>query len=157
MCHELENPHWEHFREVRRKLGSEIEKAKHNHWMDWLEKSSDTDLWTVHRYVTAPIGDSGKSRIPDLEVTTTSGSSKASNNKEKGQMLARTFFLQKTGGTQADSTERTKGGAHLQGRCNHEGPDQKSPRKAQALQSAGLDGIPNIVLTRCTDILIDRL
>ena len=52
--HESANPHWERFKEARRKLGSEIEKAKRNHWRDWLEKSSDPDLWTAHRYVTAP-------------------------------------------------------------------------------------------------------
>ena len=155
--HDPGNPHWELFKEARRKLGSEIEKAKRNHWRDWLEKSSDPDLWTAHRYVTAPTGDGGKTRIPDLEVTTRSGRNRASNNEEKSQMLAKTFFPQKPD-THKETTQ-----------CE---PEEKPICKADTItrdqikralarlkpyKAPGPDGIPNIVLIRCADVLTDRL
>ena len=157
LCQDPENPHWECFKEARRKLGSEIEKAKRNHWRDWLEKSSDLDLWTVHRYVTAPTGDGGRTRIPDLEVTIESGCNRASNNEEKGWMLAKTFFPQKpekkTQAIQCEPGEEPI--------CKADAITRDQIKRAltwlKPYKAPGPDGIPNIILTRCADILIDRL
>ena len=90
--HNPENPHWESFKEARWILGRELEKAKRNHWRDWLEKYSDPDLWTAQ---TAPSGDGGRTRIPDLEQSTSGGKTSARNNKEKSNMLTKSFFPQK--------------------------------------------------------------
>ena len=157
MCHQPENPHWEHFREVRRKLGSEIEKAKCNHWRDWLEKSLDPDLWTAHGYVTAPIGDGRKSRIPDLEVTTTNGSSKASNNEEKGQMLTRAFFPQKQDAHRQTSQSRPEEEPICKADATMKDQIKRALTRLKPYKALGPDGILNIILTRCTDILIVRL
>ena len=157
--HEPKNPQWELFKEARRKLGSEIEKAKRNHWRDWLEKSSDPDLWTAHRYVTAPTGDGGKTRIPDLEVTTKSGENKASNNEEKSQMLAKTFFPQKPDARE-ESAQRERE-PEEEPICKADTITRDQIKRALArlkpYKAPGPDGIPNIVLARCADVLTDRL
>ena len=120
------NPHWENFKDARRAFGRELEKAKRNHWRDWLEKSSDPDLWTAHRYIMAPSGDGGKSRIPDLEQVTSKGTNRASNNEEKSAMLAKSFFPPPQAGNAqgTNSTGETKGEANMQSRPAHKGADQ---------------------------------
>jgi hypothetical protein len=72
-----------------------IEYNKRHHWRDWLEKASDPDIWTAHRYILAPTSDSSTARIPALRGKVNSEEVTASTNKAKSQMLARTFFLSK--------------------------------------------------------------
>jgi hypothetical protein len=69
-----------------------LEKTKHQHWQDWLEKAEDPDIWTAHRYTTSPAGDGGKSEIPVLKVTSEGTEILATTNTEKSTMLAKTFF-----------------------------------------------------------------
>jgi hypothetical protein len=73
-------PLWEQFREARHKFGQELEKMKKNHWRDWLERAMDPDLWTAQKYITAPPGDCGKMRIPDLIHLDDRGQHCASSN-----------------------------------------------------------------------------
>ena len=155
--HEPENPHWERFKEARRKLGSEIVKAKRNHWRDWLEKSTDLDLWTVHRYVTAPAGDRGKTRIPDLAVTTENGSSRARNNEEKGQMLAKVFFPQKLETHKMSMQQEPEEEPVCKADAITKDQIKRALARLKPYKAPGPDSIPNIVLIRCTDVLIDRL
>ena len=54
------NPLWARFKEARHKFRSELEKTKKNHWRDWLEKVTDPDLWTAHKYITALPGTAGE-------------------------------------------------------------------------------------------------
>ena len=60
---DADNPLWERFKDSRRAFNRELDKAKREHWQDWLEKSTDPDLWTAHKYITAAPGDGGKTRI----------------------------------------------------------------------------------------------
>lgn len=80
---DLNSTNWIQFKDARCKFRSELEKAKKNHWQDWLEKATDPDLWTVHKYIMAPPGDCGKMRIPDLMYTDNGEQHHASMNKDK--------------------------------------------------------------------------
>jgi hypothetical protein len=53
---------------------------KKNHLWDWLERAMDPDLWTAQKYITAPPGDCGKMRIPDLIHLDDRGQHHASSN-----------------------------------------------------------------------------
>ena len=157
-CHDPENPFWESFKEARRVFGRELEKAKRNHWRDWLEKSSDPDLWTAHRYIIAPSSDGGRTRIPDLEKETTGGKSKASSNEDKSTMLAKSFFPCKPKAHE-EQTIQTK--AKEKPICKVDPITKEQINRALArlkpYKAPGPDGIPNVVLSKCADVLIDRL
>jgi hypothetical protein len=62
---------------------------------DWLEKAMDPDLWTVHKYILAPAGDGGKTRIPNLTDTGTRWRPHTQLNQDKGKALAKVFFPKK--------------------------------------------------------------
>jgi len=54
------------------------------------------ELWTAHQYVSIPMGDRGKSRIPTLKVTEDGTARDATTNEEKSTALCHIFFPQKT-------------------------------------------------------------
>ena len=67
--------------------------AKEQHWKIFLEEITGTELWTAHWYVTSPIGDRGKARIPTLWVMEQDGAvSSITSNEEKGAALCCLFF-----------------------------------------------------------------
>ena len=99
------NPLWERFKDLRRAFNRELDKAKREHWWDWLEKSTDPDLWTAHKYITAAPGDGGKTRIPDLMQSKGGTQNVANTNIGKGRMLAKSFFPCKPDEEETPQTE----------------------------------------------------
>ena len=51
---------------ARNKLVDTIFKAKREHWQNWLEEATESDVWTAHKYIKTPTGDGGRTRIPTL-------------------------------------------------------------------------------------------
>ena len=150
------NPLWNKFKNARRKFGSELEKTKKNHWRDWLEKATDPDLWTAHKYITAPPGDCGRTRIPDLVFSDEEGQERASTNEEKGKILARTFFPDKPQAGEDDAPAVIPNPI-----CKADPISRDQIRRALArlrpFKALGPDKIPNIVLTKCADLIESRL
>jgi len=58
--------HKEHRKAVKR-YDTTAESTKNQHWRDWLERAVDPDIWTVHKYTSAPSTDGAKARIPILK------------------------------------------------------------------------------------------
>jgi len=84
--------HTEH-RRIRNKVKEEITKAKKNHWTEFLEGLTQESIYTANKYITTPYGDGGRTSIPALKGIGPQGNLiEAVTNKEKSQMLARTFF-----------------------------------------------------------------
>lgn len=150
------NPLWNKFKNARRKFGSELEKTKKNHWRDWLEKAMDPDLWTAHKYITAPPRDCGRTRIPDLVFSDEEGQKCASSNEEKGKVLAKTFFLDRPQAGKKDAPTVTPDLI-----CKVDPITRDQIRRALArlrpFKAPGPDKIPNIVLTKCADLIESRL
>ena len=131
---------------------------KQIHWRDWLEKAEDPDIWTVHRLISSPASDGGSSRIPGLKYKDPADNEEktAANNEEKSRALAATFFPEKPpANTSAEPSSYP--------------PQCEKPMKItkeQIIRQLGRlklykapspDGIPNIVLTKCATIIVDRL
>ena len=141
---------------AKKKYRKVLDHTKRHHWRDWLEKGEDPDLWTAHRYVSAPRGDGGKTRIPSLKFKVDEEEHTATSNQEKGRVLAKNFFPTKPR-TDESLAEHTYPKA-----CSRAGKitteqirDQLC--KLKPFKAPGPDGIPNIVLTRCADLIIERL
>ena len=159
ICKDRSGPNsqaWEKYKEARRKFGSELEKTKKNHWCDWLEKATDPDLWMAHKYITAPPSDCGKTRIPDLSYADSQGQQRASSNEEKGKVLAKTFFPKKPPINEMDAPATTPNPI-----CKADPISRDQIKRALArlrpFKAPGPDRIPNIVLTKCADLIESRL
>ena len=133
-----------------------LERTKKQHWRDWLERAVDPDIWTVHKYTSQPSSDGAKARIPALKHKRNGEEVTASTNQDKSQALAYSFFPARPAdaGIPSDYT-------YPPACCK---PDQimveqitYQIRKLKPYKAPGPDGIPNIVLMRCADLLSDRL
>ena len=130
-----------------------LERTKRQHWRDWLEKAEDPDIWTAHKYASSPAGDGGKCRIPVLKVTKNNQETTATTNSEKASMLATAFFPPRPSNIEP---------LHFVYPACDFNPiikDQilRQLARLKPYKAPGPDGIPNIVLTKCANIIIDRL
>ena len=149
------NVHAQH-KVVMKKYEGTLEYTKKQHWRDWLKKADEPDIWTANCYISAPVTDGSKARIPVLKVMVDGQDTSARTNSKKGAALAKGFFPPKP----AVSTVQPNTKYPLQ--CQNDikiTADQlrKQLCKLKPYKAPGPDGIPNIVLTKCADLLTDRL
>ena len=133
-----------------------LERTKRQHWRDWLERAVDPDIWTVHKVTSASPTDGAKARIPVLKHRLGESEVMATTNAEKSKALAKSFFP-----TKPDDAGIPVDFAYPKACCK---PDQITKeqiahqiRKLKPYKAPGPDGIPNIVLMRCSDLVTDRL
>lgn len=132
-----------------------LEHTKRQHWRDWLKKADDPDIWMAHRYASAPTGDRGKSRIPVLKLTNEGQESTTATNKEKSAMLTSTFFPPRPPANEPIHFVYPKPVCELSNIPREQIKRQLA--KLKPYKAPGPDGIPNIILTKCTNILTNRL
>jgi len=147
--------HTEH-KDAGRLYDRTLERTKKQHWRDWLKRAVDPDIWTVHKYTSQPSSDGAKARIPALKHKRNGEEVIASINQDKSQALAYSLFLAKPADAGIPSAF-----VYPPTCCK---PDQITVEqityqihKLKPYKAPGLDGIPNIVLMRCADLLSDRL
>ena len=148
--------HAEH-RRVRNKLKEEIRKAKQNHWTDYLEGLNKDSIYMANKYVTAPIGDGGRTSIPALKYQNPQGDIiEAVTNEEKSQILARSFFPPPpdTSTVPRDAVYPTPA-EEFTPFSEHE--IERTIAKTASFKAPGPDGICNIVFKRCNDQLTPYL
>ena len=147
--------HAQHKEAAKRYEGT-LEYNRKQHWRDWLERADEPDIWTANRYITAPTTDGGKARIPVLKYKVERQEISARTNGEKSDALAKSFFppkpVENADQTSTKYPQQCQGGVKITAEQIH-----KQLRKLKLYKAPGPDGILNIVLTKCADVLIDRL
>ena len=116
----------------------------------------DPDIYAIQCLISAPASDGGKVRIPALKYKEGDINKMATSNVEKGAALAKGFFPQKL------QMQNPQEGAVYPKECSKAGKVteeqiQKQLKKLKLYKAPGPDGIPNIVLTKNTDLLAKRL
>jgi hypothetical protein len=115
----------------------------------------DPDLWTAQKYITAPPGDCRRTRIPDLTYVDDKGQQHASSNEDKGKVLAKMFFLDKP------ATKNAPAMMLPNPICKANPISRAQMRRAltrlKPFKAPGPDGIPNIVLSKCADVIESRI
>jgi len=73
-----------------------LEKARHQHWIEWLESAKEPDIWTANKYLNGTPSDAGLTRIPSLRCMDPNGQETlAETNEQKSIVLSEAFFLPK--------------------------------------------------------------
>jgi len=141
---------------AKKRYMNNMEYNKRQHWRDWLKKADELDIWTANHYVTAPETDSGKARIPVLKVTVDGEETTARTNSEKSATLAKGFFPPKLAVSLVHPNAEYPPQCQVDVRIT---ADQlrKQLCKLKLYKAPGPDGIPNIMLTKCTALLSDSL
>ena len=143
-------------KEAAKKYVKTLKTTKQQHWRSWLERAKDPDIWAMHRLISSPASDGGKARIPALKYRAGVAEKMAITNSEKGAALAKGFFPQKP------QTQNIQEDEDYPKTCSKVGKvtkDQirKQLKKLKPYKAPGPDGIPNIVLTKNADVLVNRL
>ena len=120
------------------------------------EKATDPNLWTAHKYITALPGDCGKTRIPNLNYADSEGQQKARLKEEKGWILVRTFFPDKPKPSKEGSGTITPNSICKADPISRE-QVTRALQRLRLFKALGPDRIPNIILTKCTDLIESRL
>jgi ribonuclease HI/exonuclease III len=147
--------HAEHAAMVKR-YHNTLDQTKRHHWRDWLEKAEDPDIWAAHRLTSSSGGDGGKSKIPVLKYKVGDADAKASDNGDKGRVLAKYFFPDKPPGNEALIETEYPRACERVGKITPEQIEAQL-KKLKPYKAPGPDGIPNIVLTKCADLVTERL
>ena len=142
-------------REANKIFHKTLESTKRQHWRNWLEKADDPDLWTAHKYTSSPAGDGGKSRIPVLKTANSSQEVSVTTNEEKSIMLANTFFPPRPPDDTPIQFVYPKPTSDSDPILKEQIKRQLA--KLKPYKAPGPDGIPNIVLTKCANTIVDRL
>jgi len=150
--HDSHNEH----REASRDYAKLIETTKKEHWEGWLLNAADRDIWTANKYATDPPSDSGKTRIPTLKYVNEEGDTRhTTNNAEKSEALAKVFF------PPPPITPIIPLSCYPQPADIFKYFTRSQIRlatgKLSAHKAPGPDGIPNVVLKKSIDLIINHL
>src|ERR1700678_198148 len=151
------HPSHEELRTKSSQYGEQIVQAKRQHWINYLEDMTAADMWTANKFIREPVGDGGSPRIPTLKVKSQEGVEILVNdNEEKARIFARLFFppappIQENY-DQFEYPEPLPDPPRIT-----VGQIRRLIAKLSPHKAPGPDGIPNIVLQKCVDIIISRL
>ena len=147
--------HHQH-RSISKKYAKLIEETKKQHWETWLLNTSERDIWTANKYATDPPTDSGRTRIPALVTHTQDGTPcHTTSNAEKSTTLASSFFPPPPSHPTVPLTCYPQP-ANI---FKYFTRDQikRTANGLDAYKAPGPDGIPNVVLKKSIDLIVDHL
>ena len=137
--------------------GEAIILAKRQHWTNYLEEMTSADIWTANKFIKEPVGDGGCLRIPTLKVRNEAGDiTYINNNEDKATTFAKIFF------------PPPPPAPDVQEHFEYPEPLPEPPQlteiqvlaqiaKLSPYKAHGPDGIPNIVLQKCANLIVRRL
>ena len=147
--------HNEHAKMVK-KYRNTLDLTHRQHWRDWLENAEDPDIWAAHRLTSSSGGDGGKSKIPVLNYKVGDAMAVASENCDKGRVLAKNFFPAKPPSDESWSDRSYPKARERAGKITVEQIEAQL-KKLKPYKAPGPDGIPNIALTKCSALIVERL
>jgi ribonuclease HI len=131
-----------------------IKKAKEEHWDDFIHKLDNETMWTALKFATSPGTNGGRTRIPTLQTMDAEGSTilKHDDNDAKADLFAKTFFPPKSEEPLVpDDAEYPEPCCELPRITTRQ--VKRQIRRLKPNKAPGPDGITNLVIKECEDIL----
>ena len=89
-----DHPSHEELRAKSNIYGEAIVVTKRQHWTNYLEEMTTSNIWTANKFIKEPIGDGGCPRILTLTTRNAAGAAtQISSNEDKAKIFANTFFI----------------------------------------------------------------
>ena len=133
-----------------------MKETRSQDWSDWLEAASQQDLYIANKYISNNPSDYSNARMPSLRTSTNNLPSSADNNDNKAKALTESVFPPPPTSSQVpqDATypQPLKGVRYFSRARIRQVIRTLSPYKAP-----GPDQIPNVILIKCSNVLIDHL
>lgn len=133
------------FKAATNKLSNRIDKAKKEHWTEWLESATSQDMYTAYKYLNSKPSDYSSTQIPPLKTTNHQEQERlATENAAKAETLADTFFPPPPARTIIPDyayPELLK----VQGYFSRE-DIHKAIKKLKAYKAPSKDGIQNVII-----------
>jgi hypothetical protein len=148
-------------RELRKKsriYGNAIISAKRTHWAEYLEEMTASDVWTANKYLKSPVGDGGTPRIPTIKVNNHEGRTvEVNDNDDKAKIFAKAFFPPPPEQHDEEDDQEDYPDPLPDPPLPNKNQVEAALRRLSPYKAPGPDGIPNIVLQKCFDIITVRL
>jgi hypothetical protein len=156
LCHLCDHPIHKEYKTAVNKFSKVMHKTCSQDWTDWLESAMQKDLCIANKHITNEPSDYSNACIPTLWTNTNRLPDLAEDNISKAEALALSFFLPPPAVSHVPSNQvyplHLKGIRFFSWARIHQVIHSLSPYKAP-----GPDKIPNIVLMKCVEALIDHL
>lgn len=88
-----DHPSHEDARCARNTFPNATDKQKEGHWVQWLERLTQPDIWVANRYITSGGTDACRARVPTLTVDTEHGRELVADNAQKSVIVFKQFYL----------------------------------------------------------------
>jgi len=154
--HIVDHPSKEEHKKITKEFASAIEDAAKSHWLNWLENISAQQIYSANKYVTNKPSDYSSTRVPSLKTCIDDDRVLATSNADKVKALSTSFFppLPPTSPDLNDMEYPPP----LPGiKFFTRGHIKEAARRLKPFKAPGPDGIPNIVLIKSLDVLINHL
>jgi hypothetical protein len=131
-----------------------IEKAKEQHWDTYIQKLDSETMWTALKYATTPGTDGGRTRIPTLRTKDQTGTTtqEHTTSDSKATLFSNTFFPPPPKDSLVpDDAEYPEPCCNLPRITIRQ--VKRQIRRLKPHKAPGPDGITNIVIKECEDVL----
>ena len=154
--HVRDHPVHAEYKSAANKFKEVMRETRDQDWKDWLESASQQDLYIANKYISNEPSDYSNARIPPLRTTINGLQDIAESNEDKVKALAESFFppppLISHVPPDHNYPAPLRGPRFFSRSRIRQVISTLSPYKAP-----GPDKIPNVVLMKCVDALIDHL
>ena len=141
---------------ARNALTSNIQKAKEDHWEEYLENIDCGNVWDVHKYLTSEPSDQFLPRTPSLRTNASSPPPSNQTNQQKHELLYKTFFKTPSGRPPNDNDDTYPDPVCMFNNIT-DSQIQRAIARLSPYKAPGPNGVCNAVFVKCTDLLIPHL
>ncbi|KNZ72486.1 hypothetical protein J132_02997 [Termitomyces sp. J132] len=132
-----------------------IKRSREEHWTNWLEEIDAWQIYITNKYAIWEPLDLSCNRVPKLKTMTQGVPELAVNNANKAGILAESFFPLPPQSTSTPPTTYPKPLLGIKFFTHMR--IHATIRKLPPFKAPGPDRVPNVVLKRCSNTLVDHL
>ena len=154
--HVRNHPIHAEYKAASNKFKEVMTETRSQDWTDWLEGASQQDLYLANKYISSEPSDYSNAGIPALHISVNGLPGLAEDNDKKVEALAKSFFPPPLAFSSVPPHQEYP--SPLKGpRFFSRSRIRQVIRSLSPYKAPGPDKIPNIVLMKCVDTLIDHL